>query len=266
MLHWFTDNRNNWHKLKLTNLRNDLGDAARIVQYFQDCGLRARVYEHLKAPTRLLNNPEADARLPRKKSLMRHLNYFRRNGQLEYLSLTTHQDVEPYLDDMFDMHIRRWHNTEIVSQFHDPRQKVFYRDLVRRAADQGWLLFSVLKFNGQPIAYHLGFVREEILTWYKPTFDPDFGKHSPGEVLLKYLLEYCLTNNIREFDFTIGDEKYKYRFSNLVRRTETVIVYRSRSIQLLDELIIRASRFARTALKQSAVIRRLHTLVRKRLR
>ena len=45
----------------------------------------------------------------------------------------------------------------------------------------------------------------------------EFREHSPGWVLLGYVLQWATENGIEEFDFMRGDEEYKYRFGAVDR-------------------------------------------------
>jgi CelD/BcsL family acetyltransferase involved in cellulose biosynthesis len=85
---------------------------------------------------------------------------------------------------------------------------------LKHLAPSGNILFTVIRSKGVAIAYHFGFIFNKTLTWYKPSFDPDFLKHSPGEVLIKELLEYASYKDLDIFDFTVGKESFKLRFAN----------------------------------------------------
>jgi hypothetical protein len=101
------------------------------------------------------------------------------------------------------------------SLFDDPRHRRFYERMVPVMLESNWLRFSVLRWQGEVLAYHLGFLFDGVFTWYKPTFNVDWARYSPGEVLLKCLLEDALANDVRVFDFTVGDEAFKERFANV---------------------------------------------------
>jgi CelD/BcsL family acetyltransferase involved in cellulose biosynthesis len=87
---------------------------------------------------------------------------------------------------------------------------------------------------------HFGFEFGDRLTWYKPAFDVEFAKHSPGEVLIKYLLEYALERKVGELDFTIGEEAFKYRFANHVRANYAVRAFRRSGAYHLNRLLLDA--------------------------
>ena len=48
-----------------------------------------------------------------------------------------------------------------------------------------------------------------------PSYDPAWGKASPGRLLLEHLIECSFREGLRAFDFTIGDEPYKASFCNV---------------------------------------------------
>ena len=108
----------------------------------------------------------------------------------------------------------------------------------------GWLQFSIVEFNGEPIAFHFGFDYCGCVTWYKPSFDMRFAEHSPGLLLTRQLIEDGLRRSRRELDFTIGDEAFKGRFSSLQRYNWNLGIYRSANLHRGAMLIHHARRFA----------------------
>lgn len=65
-------------------------------------------------------------------------------------------------------------------------------------------------------------------------------------MLLKFLLEDAIGRGLEEFDFTVGSEAFKYRFSNLTRSNDRIIVFRSAA----DYWIHRGIRRGKTLLKK----------------
>jgi CelD/BcsL family acetyltransferase involved in cellulose biosynthesis len=88
------------------------------------------------------------------------------------------------------------------------------------------LRFSVLELDGHPIACHFGFECRESLILYKPTFDTNLSRLSPGDVLLDELLSYAGRCHLKEVDFTIGREPYKRHFTNNTSEIFTMVLDR----------------------------------------
>lgn len=189
-------------------------------------GLAADVRTLYPAPTRLFNDPESDRALANKKSLKRHYKALTRRGRVEFRNFTAPGEILGYLDAFFDQHIGRRGITDSPSVFVEPQQREFFRELVKRLAPLSHVLFSTVLLDERPVAMHFGFEYGNTLTWYKPSFDIAYVRESPGEVLIKFLIEYALEKGIGELDFTIGEEAFKYRFANHTRHNCAVRVYR----------------------------------------
>jgi CelD/BcsL family acetyltransferase involved in cellulose biosynthesis len=96
----------------------------------------------------------------------------------------------------------------------DPAFRNWYHSLARAAMAADWLHFSVLECGERPAAFHFGFQYGGKLSWYKPSFDWEFRKESPGAVLISSLIEDAVRRGHAELDFSSGREPFKLRFSN----------------------------------------------------
>ena len=170
---------------------------------------------------------EETRRRVNKKSLRRHVNYWRKQPGYRVEHLHGGESVAAGLDDFFDQHVGRWADTPTPSLFLEPRQRRFYQALVRRLEPCGALRFTRLWADGRPIAHHFGFLWRGTFVWYKPAFAIDLARKSPGEALLKELFEHALEQQARIFDFTVGGEAFKFRFASEVRHNHHVHAYRS---------------------------------------
>jgi len=169
--------------------------------------------------------PELARAATRKKSLVRHENFFRREGSLKVQHIQDGAVVLPYLDEFFRQHIARWAETPYPSLFHDHTQRDFYRRLTCTAAQTGWLRFTVLEWEGHAIAFHFGSCYQGNYLWYKPTFAIDLARRSPGEVLLRQLILAALDEGAHTFDFGLGDEAFKQRFATHTNYVRTWGLY-----------------------------------------
>ena len=199
-----------------------------LLSRLEQTGARFLVEDHQPAPCRKLYDEPADRKAANKASLRRRYNYFRKNGELRFHRCHEQEEILGWMDEFFRQHVERRAMTHAPSQFLDPRQQAFFRDFVGGMLAGGWLRFDVVLFNDRPLAFHLGFEYRGRFIWYKPTFDVSFRDRSPGEVLMKFLLEDAIERQLEEFDFTVGSEPFKYRFANEVRYNDRITVYRSR--------------------------------------
>lgn len=157
--------------------------------------------------------PQQALAATRKKSLLRHEAWFQKNGELRIAHFHSAEDILPELDAFFEQHISRWAVTTSPSLFLDQKQKQFFKSLAGIAAVAGWLRFTKVSWNTQPVAFHFGFHYKQNFFWYKPTFAIDLARHSPGEVLLRNLLLQAQEENASVFDFGLGNEAFKDRFA-----------------------------------------------------
>lgn len=191
-------------------------------------------------------------RLLQKDSLKRHENRLKKLGVLEFRHLDGRNEIRQHLENFFEQHTAR----HLIAkgggnhplQFQRPRSRAFYHALVDELDPSSELRFAVLELDGRPLAYHFGFESKRTYLWYKPTFDVGFWKYSPGEVLLRNLLRYARDSELREFDFTIGDEPFKHRFANC--RKENLAIYVERNPANVRSLLLRTMRAGKGWLKR----------------
>jgi CelD/BcsL family acetyltransferase involved in cellulose biosynthesis len=169
-----------------------------------------------------------------KKSIRRHVSGLHKAGTVAVRHLTQAELITPELDVFFDQHVTRRAQTAEPSHFVDPHYRTFYRLLTERLAPRGWVLFTVVTLDSQPVAFHYGFVYGRRLLWYKPTFSVAHARLSPGEVLIAELFQYCRAQGLRELDFSIGEESFKNRFSNVKRHNLQFRAFRHSLLQQVN--------------------------------
>jgi CelD/BcsL family acetyltransferase involved in cellulose biosynthesis len=181
----------------------------------------------LVAPALSLTNPDVALAAAQKSSLVRHERFFSRGGCLEVSHVRNGADIAPHLPDFFEQHVARWATTPHRSLFCDARHRAFYERLARSADDSGWLRFTRIDWEGQPIAFHFGFSFRGSFLWYKPSFAIELARRSPGEVLLRKLLLAAIEEGSHTFDFGLGDEPFKRRFASHINTVRTWGLYRT---------------------------------------
>jgi CelD/BcsL family acetyltransferase involved in cellulose biosynthesis len=163
------------------------------------------------------SDPRIFAKAALKESLRRHENKLRREGQVTFRHIESRREIHEYLPGFFKQQIARRALLERNSHFQDPAERAFYGALVDELDPRSDLRFSVVELDGRPVACHFGFQVRGKLIWYQSSFDVDLWHCSPGEVLIRKLLEYADERGLREFDLTVGGELYKSRFANVIR-------------------------------------------------
>nr|MBI3613027.1 GNAT family N-acetyltransferase [Nitrospirota bacterium] len=207
-------------------------------------------------------NEGALAAILKKKSLLRHEKSLGRLGEVSFRHLEGREEIKSHLPGLFRQHIARWALAGGESIFLDEGSRSFYGALADELDPRSDLRFSVLELDKRPIAYHFGFEVNGAFLWYKPTFDVDLWEHSPGEVLIRKLFEYAASRKLREFDFTMGNETFKNRFANRIRRNYRLHLYRPGPYAAARRVCHRA----KDRLKESPSVRRAFGVWGPRLR
>ena len=207
---------------------DNLSARSRIVRYWRTLSPHLRHHLQLTfqhpSPSIIFNDnkDEIISRLVKMRDLKRHYNKLCKRGHLTFRYLESRDEAREHLGHFFDQHIARFALNGLRSQFLEPDRCTFYEALIEELDPRTELRFAVLELDGHPVAYHLGFLQNGKFIHYKPTFDVNYWYCSPGDVLLLYLFKDAQETDIREFDFSVGDEAYKLRFTNHLQRNYTL--------------------------------------------
>jgi CelD/BcsL family acetyltransferase involved in cellulose biosynthesis len=164
---------------------------------------------------RIRDNAAKVAAILKKDSLKRHFKALTNAvGPIEVRHSGDAAEISPLLPELFRQHIERWSATPHPSMFLDPRNQRFYEGLTRDLAASDSLVFTTVSAGGRNVAMHFGLRSRDEFIWYKPTFNVEFQKHAPGEVLLRSLIEYAQREGYASLDFSRGDERFKSRFAS----------------------------------------------------
>jgi len=93
----------------------------------------------------------------------------------------------------------------------EPENAAFFRGVVPRIAEAGWLQLAFLTIGGEAAAAYLNFDYGNRIMVYNSGHDHTMHAHySPGIILMARLIEHAIAQGREELDFLRGDEPYKY--------------------------------------------------------
>jgi CelD/BcsL family acetyltransferase involved in cellulose biosynthesis len=246
-------NRRRWDRLHLVNIPDTSSTLGLLLASADDNQLALIEEARVRCPTLIVADDEAAVKkLISKYSMRRPHNWFSRHGSVRFRHVTALEEILAMLPKFFDQHVRRWRAAGKPSLFECAEQRTFYTTLAGALYPSGSLLFSVVEFNDEPIAFHYGFDYSKSVTWYKPSFEIALSKRSPGLLLTQQLIEDTLNRCRRELDFTIGDEPFKSRFANHARLNSHVSVYPNTFVGSIVRALFSARRSLRRALNGSS--------------
>jgi len=229
--------RDQWRELRFMNLPERSFTTTWIREICKEMRLLTLSSGRIECPAMVFGErSSAEQAILHRRSLKRPWNYFRHQGLVELTEPRAPAEVHGYLEQFFDQHITRWRHSSTPSLFTNPHNQNFYHELATRLLSSGKLAFACMTLDGRPLAFHFGFIYDRRYFWYKPSFDIRYQHHSPGTLMLRLLLLRALKLGCDEFDFTIGNEPFKYRYSNVTRHNQCLHVFPQCPAYLLRRL------------------------------
>jgi CelD/BcsL family acetyltransferase involved in cellulose biosynthesis/GNAT superfamily N-acetyltransferase len=143
-------------------------------------------------------------------------------GKARFMTITPENGLECQLERIFYYHRLRWHEKRTYVHSMSEDMQRMYVASISQMAREGHAEIFVLIVNDVPYAYAVVLKRDKHAYYLMPTHNI-YAPYSPGTSLLYHIFRYMKNAGYRELDFTIGQEAYKTRFSNIVRQNRRVI-------------------------------------------
>jgi CelD/BcsL family acetyltransferase involved in cellulose biosynthesis len=144
-------------------------------------------------------------------------------GRLSFYVAESRKDILVRLPVLSEMHRKEWHTKGVKSEFSDRQTMHFFQDAVESLSID-LLHYSEVRLNDHAISCHFGFVNDGWLFWYKPTYEMNFQRFSPGKVHVAMLTKWGIDHGLKGIDFLQGAERYKDLWANHEKKTETFII------------------------------------------
>lgn len=143
-------------------------------------------------------------------------------AELGALTLTIHEredEVRDYLDAVYAIERKSWKEKAGTSITANAFQQEFYEAFTPCAAACGWLRGAVLRLDGVPVAYSYGIAYHGVFESLKSSYDDEYKKFAPGNVIKKRLLDYVSSAGLRYYDLMgeVEDSKLKWNPKPYVR-------------------------------------------------
>ncbi len=158
-------------------------------------------------------SPGWDAVWRRRKS--KHRNNWRRAlrkleglGHVEFEELSTDASIQQVMDDAVGLYETRWGELNVDRAFGKERE-TFQRAAAKALADAGQAVMSILRLEGEVIAFSYALRYGGVSNSYTLAHDERYAPYSPGLLLLIHGLEQAAKRGDPSFDFSVGDEIYK---------------------------------------------------------
>ncbi len=132
--------------------------------------------------------------------------------------------TDEVIDTFIDLHQK---STPDKEDFWEADMENFFRTLIKRVAEQGWLKLYFVEIDGKIASTLLCFDYQNEILVYNSGFDPNqFGHLSPGNIIVSYSIQHAIELGRTRYDFLRGDEVYKFRFGAVAEPVFRVLVER----------------------------------------
>jgi len=142
------------------------------------------------------------------------------------LQLATTESERQWAMDVFvQLHLRRWAGKGGSTALNRKELIDFHRAFSAIGLERGWLKLYTLVLDGVPAASLYVFKYHDVYYHYQSAFDPDYGKYSPGTVMLALGIKDAIEDGAVEFDFLHDNEAYKYLWARHERELIRLELY-----------------------------------------
>ena len=124
------------------------------------------------------------------------------------------KEEQKIIDKTIKLKSTQYYNTGVRNIFNDTNVRSFYQSLAYVENDLIQSDISALKFRNEYIATHIGMIYSNRYYYLMPTYSDEYSYYSPGRILLQNLIEESIHKKIKIFDFMVGEEAYKRKWSD----------------------------------------------------
>ncbi|MEW6074398.1 MAG: GNAT family N-acetyltransferase [Planctomycetota bacterium] len=126
------------------------------------------------------------------------------------------------LENLYELHRRRWEAAGRPGSFADPRRRRLYDMLMPRLLAAGRLRFSRLALAGTPAAYQLGAVAGGTYYQLQEGYDPAGTDLRAGIALRAWSIARLIEEGVTRYDFLGGLDRHKTDWGAVLRPTTTI--------------------------------------------
>lgn len=148
-----------------------------------------------------------------RQSLRRKARRLEEKGLLKFETLQTPEQVSPWITKAMQLEKVSWKGDEGVGIFKRATHRAFYHLLMESLAARGRLRLSLLTLDNELAAYEIGILGSDNYCMHATAFDPSLSAFSPGRLLMLHVLEKCIGEKRRIYDFLQNDQEFKRQMS-----------------------------------------------------
>jgi CelD/BcsL family acetyltransferase involved in cellulose biosynthesis len=175
-----------------------------------------------------------------------------RYGALEFVVAQTASEIDEITATLFAQKAASYRRKGVKNHLRDPADADFIRAFTHAFAESGQAVLTAMKVRDEIIATQWGLLHGNHFYCLALSHDQGrFARYSPGNVMLRRMLEWCCERQIAIFDFTYGDESFKNHWcedrlplhDSLLPMTPLgwMLVLKIRCAEAINEMVKRSS-------------------------
>jgi CelD/BcsL family acetyltransferase involved in cellulose biosynthesis len=134
-----------------------------------------------------------------------------------------------FLDAFFRLHEQRWRAEGQDGLLQGEAMRRFHLSSSARLMGAGLLRLYGMRLDGRLVAIFHGLGGHGRAYAYLGGFEPELGRDSPGALIAAYAIRQAIAEGASELDFLRGQERYKYDWGAVDRRTHRLRIRHARS-------------------------------------
>jgi CelD/BcsL family acetyltransferase involved in cellulose biosynthesis len=221
-----------WDVLELRQLPSDSNALKYLPQLIEADGYPMGRWPANEAPYVAIRQPWDEYYRSLKKAhrsnVRNHTRQLERLGPVELDIVAGNDRWETDMEDAFKLEAVTWKVAEGTSLLSRRESDNFYRRILQRAAQLGWLHMCFLTVGTVRIAVRISLLYRNKLFMLKSGYDEAYHRYSPGQVLTERLLHRAWEQRLDEVDFLGDDERWKLSWSTERRSHAWLFIFPKR--------------------------------------
>lgn len=134
-----------------------------------------------------------------RQELNRRLRRLKELGEVEF-AITREYSPE-MMQRYFELEAKGWKGRARTAVTNDPKVVELHDNFAQEIAAKNQLYVYELKLDGKTIAMSINIMSEKQTVHWKTSYDEEYARYSPGNLLFREFLSDCIRNNSQEIDF-----------------------------------------------------------------
>jgi CelD/BcsL family acetyltransferase involved in cellulose biosynthesis len=229
---YLKDHADDWDVLELRQLPRDSQTLAHLPPLIERDGYRVGRWTANEAPYVAIQQPwetyYKSLKKAHRSNVRNHTRQLEREGPVTLDVVAIDDRWEADMEDALKLEAVTWKVDEGTSLRSRQESAAFYRRMLQRAAQMGWLHMCFLKVGSVRIAVRISLLFRNKLFMLKSGYDEAYHRYSPGQVLTERLLRDAWDKKWEEVDFLGDDERWKLSWATDRRQHSWLFVFPNR--------------------------------------